>query len=109
MHSTKSAITHHDVTVFEIDRMVTNIKIWISKERNMTFPRNEKILKFCFKDSTFRRHHFLRHHLLHKFWHIEHTDNSQNKRLVSVSFRLRCLKSNDLLLLELYAMSESAI
>lgn len=69
MHSTKSAITHHDVTVFEIDRMVTNIKIWISKERNMTFPRNEKILKFSFKDSTFRRHHFFRHHLLHKFWH----------------------------------------
>ena len=32
--------TYHDVTTFEVDGMIWNIKNWISQERSITFPWN---------------------------------------------------------------------
>ena len=39
--------THHDVTDLVNHGIVKNAKTWISWERNITFLRNEKILKLC--------------------------------------------------------------
>ena len=55
MYSTSCANTHHDAdaTTFRGDGMVLNIKKSIYQEGNITFLRNEKILRLCLKDYVF--------------------------------------------------------
>ena len=43
MHPILCTNTHHDVTDLAYSEIVENIKIWISQERNITFPQNKKL------------------------------------------------------------------
>ena len=52
INSTSCVTNHRDVTTFEVDGMVWNTENWISQEWNKIFPRNENILKLCFKDQA---------------------------------------------------------
>ena len=58
---------HHDVTTFEVDKMVWNIENWTYHEWTMTFPWNERILKLCLKNHIFRSYQFLAE-LTFKVW-----------------------------------------
>ena len=58
MVSASCTDTHHDVITFKVDRMVENIKIWISPEQSVAFPWNWKNFLLCLKDYIFRNYHF---------------------------------------------------
>lgn len=50
---------HHDVTTFDVNGMVSNIKKVLSQEWNMTSSRIKNILKSCLKYYIFRNYQFL--------------------------------------------------
>ena len=53
-HPVSSTNTHHDVTNLVNHGMVQNTKTWISRERNITFLWNKKILNLCLRWYTLR-------------------------------------------------------
>ena len=49
MHPVSCTNTHHDVSDLVNHEMVRNTKTSLSRERNITFLRNKKILNLCLK------------------------------------------------------------
>ena len=94
MHLVSWTNTHRDGTDLVNHGMVKNTKTWISRERNITFLKNKKILKLCLRWRILRNYRFL----------AEVTFNTNRKKqckqfLMSTEkimhfFFLMCRKSN---------------
>ena len=59
MHPVLCTDTHHDVTYLVNHGMVKNTKSWISREWNITFLWNKKILNLCLIWHILRSYHFV--------------------------------------------------
>ena len=58
LHPVACTNTHHDVKDLVNHKMVKNTKTWISRERNITFLWNKKIINLCHRLHILRSYHF---------------------------------------------------
>ena len=59
MHHVSCTNTHHDVTGFVKHGLIKNTKIWISRERNIIFLSNKKILNLYLRWYILRNYCFV--------------------------------------------------
>ena len=102
MHPVSCTNIHHDVTDLVNHEMAKNTKTWISRERNITFLRNKKILKLCLRWHILRSYHYVAEvtfkacvcYFLSKFYFP--LNDSPSKTMKNVLFHLKgSLRSRD--------------
>ena len=59
MHPVSCTNTHHDVTDLVKHQVVKNTKTWISRERNVIFLSNKKIINLCLRWHIWRNYYFV--------------------------------------------------